>query len=226
MKAPRSFAIAAAALALVSLISPSQARAQSNSSFYVTPWIGVGFYAGSVGLEISDPVLSAEKAKLSNAPAYGLFIGGRVSNLIIEGVFSLQPSTVLVEGTIADGTLLTGYGVTTLIYGGNVGYAFSTSKTSVVPYLSAGAGGISISPDKIAESLATSPTTETSFMFNFGGGLEIPIKDTVQLRLDVRDYIGSFRGEFAPFPAFEELGGEKSSLHNIIIAAGVTFRTQ
>ena len=215
-------------LALAAFLVPAPAAAQdSSTSFYVTPWIATGFFGGSVGIETSGSAGTSEKSKINNAPAWGLFGGLRLGGrIMVEGVFSYTASTILTPTTSSSGQALQiGYDLNILTYGGNVGYAFSTSKTSIVPYLIAGAGGMSFSPDDTGKALPTQPDSQTEFMFNFGGGVEVPISSGVRLRVDVRDYIVSTDAPFAPFPGTQGGEGESSSLNAILFSGGVSFGT-
>ena len=204
---------------------PQAARAQDSSmSFYVAPWIGAGFFGGSVGIDASDPEVTIEKANINNAPAFGLFAGLRLGDrIIVEGLFSYVPSTILTPTAIADvPPLQQGYDLNIVTFGGNVGYAFSTSKTAIVPYVIAGAGGMSFSPDETAKGWPTEPDSKTEFMFNFGGGVEVPISEQARLRVDVRDYIVSTKGQYTIFPG--TIGDtDSSTLNAIILSGGVSF---
>jgi hypothetical protein len=210
-------------LTLAVFMFPTQGHSQeSSTTFYVSPWIATAFFGGDVGEQQSIPGFSVEKASINNAPGFGLFAGVRVANrLMIEGVFGYLPSTMLLPTSSADLNIQQGYDLNLLIYGGNVGYAFTSSKTAVVPYLSGGAGAISFSPEDAAKAFPTSPETTSEFMFNFGGGLEIPISEVVWMRLDLRDYIVSTTGDFSLFPS-----EDSSSLNTIVFAGGLSFRSR
>ena len=215
-------------LAVTAFLVPAPAMAQeSSTTFYVTPWIATGFFGGSVGMETSGTSGSSEKSTINNAPAWGLFGGIRLGGrIMVEGVVSYTASTILTQTTTSSNqSLQIGYGLSIITFGGNVGYAFSTSKTSVVPYLIAGAGGMSFSPADEGKALPTQPDSKTEFMFNFGGGVEIPISSGVRLRIDLRDYIASTNAPFAPFPGTQGGEGESSSLNMILFSGGVSIGT-
>lgn len=219
----------ALAVSTILLLAPGVAAAQDSSvSFHFSPWISTGFFGGDVGAEVSDPDIVVEQANINNAPGYGAFAGIRVAGrVLVEGVFAYLPSTMLLGTTVAPGTsnafsLKQGYDLNIALFGGSVGYAFSSSKTAVVPYLSAGAGGISFSPDdEVAQAFPSGGESATEFMFHFGGGLEIPISDIVFLRVDARDYISSTQGEFSIFPS-----DESNTLNTILFSGGVSFRSR
>lgn len=212
------------ALALLPILQPGSAIAQDETYFYGAPWIGTAFFAGSIGTEVSGS-LAAAKSKISNAPAYGAFVGLRLNSRFgIEAVFSYLPSTILTDVATNEVSPKFGYDLNIVVFGGNLAYAFSTSKTSIIPYLTAGAGAVSFSPDKeLFADEELNPKSSTDFMFNFGAGLDIPISDVVLMKIDLRDYITSTTGSFALFPDIE---GNKSTIHMIVLSAGVMFRSR
>ncbi len=211
-------------LTVLTCLIPQTAFAQgAGTTWGITPWIGTAVTSGDVGEAVSSAGFVVESGKINNAPAYGVFGGVRVGGrLMIEALLSFAPSTVLLD-TRLEGTgtqLKQGYDLNIVTYGVNLGWAFTSSKTAIVPYLSAGAGGASFSPDDSAAAFATGGESTTDLMINFGGGLEIPIGETVALRLDLRDYIVSTNGEFSLFPSTES-----TTLNTIVLAAGVTLHT-
>ena len=210
-------------LVLVSFLVPQTARAQeSGITWQFTPWIGTAFSNGDVGAATSDGVIDVQPGQINNAPAYGVFAGVRLGgHLMIEGLLSFMPSTLLLDTTLGALQIKQGYDLNIVTFGGNLGWAFSTSKTAVVPYLSAGAGGMSFRADEsVSATFSNGGMNTTELMINFGGGLGIPISETVQLRLDLRDYVASTGGEFSVFPS-----SETSTLNTVILSAGVTVHS-
>jgi opacity protein-like surface antigen len=229
---------------LLLALLPARALAQSDTYFYVTPWIGTAFYTPEVGVDFTfedGDVLA--KSQIVNSVAYGAFVGIRLSGRLgIEALFSYSPATMLTRFEFFDtGTETTvGYGLGVILFGGNLAYAFSTSKTAIVPYLTAGAGLTSFSPSE-EDLLDLDPLgivqSSSEFTFNFGGGLDIPISDAVLLKADLRDYITSTKADYSlswdPDCRDSSEGGfvdddecTSTSLNNIIFSVGVTFRTR
>jgi len=211
-------------LALCSCLVPHTAIAQdSGITWHLTPWIGTAVSGGDIGDAVTNGTFSVEPGKINNAPAYGAFAGAVVgSHLIVEGLLSFAPSTLLLPTSSSGQPLKQGYDVDIVSYGANLGWAFSSSKTAVVPFLLAGVGGASFNPDQSAATFAPGAgESTTDVMFNFGGGLWIPIGETVQLRLDARDYVVPTNGEFSLFPS-----SDSSTLNTFVLSAGVTLHSR
>lgn len=210
------------ALVLMFSLFPATAIAQDGLAWHITPWIGTAVSSGDIGEAVSNAGFTVEPGEINNAPAYGVFAGVTLfGNLMVEGLLSFAPSTILLDTALDGVALKQGYDVNIISYGANLGWAFQADKTRVVPYVSAGVGGASFSPDESAAAFATGGEDVTDLMINFGAGLGIPISETVQLRLDVRDYLVSTNGEFSLFPS-----DESNSLNTLVLAAGVTVHSR
>jgi hypothetical protein len=195
------------------LIVPLSVAAQQPSGVYVTPYIGVTFPVGTIGLDLPD----FPAADISTSAVFGGNLGYRMgSGFAIEGMLVYISSNGIIDFNNPEG-FLAAFHLDALLYGGNLTYYFGGEKTAVVPFVTGGAGGINWStglPDDLSPS-------NSELFFDLGIGLEIPISEKIYLRYTLIDYFTSTSWD--PLLSPEQQPDESSSVHYISLLAGMSF---
>lgn len=149
----KKIALVVATLTTLAMAATVFAENKAETITYA-PYIGGYTYQGS--------------QHLRTAPVYGFRMGYNLTeNWALEGVIDFVHTKSSANGSTAD----------MLRYGGDVLYNFMP-KSSLVPYLAAGAGGVNFNGGGVSRG--------SKAMFNYGGGVKWFIKDDFALRADVR----------------------------------------
>ncbi len=146
-------------IAMMSIVTAGHAQVKEGS-FSVTPFIGGYVFEGNENIR--------------NAPVYGVRAGYNFArNWGAEGFFNYVPTKVN-NITSDDDLKLYGYGIDVL-------YHFMP-ENRLVPFLAAGAGGSSYSPQ-------IGINSANKFTVDYGAGLKYFLTDWLALRADVRHVI-------------------------------------
>lgn len=156
-------------------------HAQSSEiTFYVGGFLGDKFLMQpSFALR---PVEGVFNDRVIGGIRYAYFFHPR---LAMEGGVGLTPAVIATAGRGSGGTVVsTTVGVDTWVFHANL--TWHIVRAPVIPYLTGGAGVVHFRLDNALD--FRFPSSDTDFAPNIGGGLKIPIRDTVALRFDSRVY--------------------------------------
>jgi hypothetical protein len=189
--------------------------AQAPSGFYVSPYIGITFPQGTIGVDLGATFPAWD---LDPAPMLGTNLGYRLKNgLAFEGLLVYTPGKM--SNKPEDfAPVQAAFDLNSWRYGVSLAYFFWKDKTSVVPFVTGGAGGVSMST-AIDEPNMTPSTTE--LYVNLGVGLEVPITEKALIRFTLMDYFTSTSWE--PLLPEDLQPDESSAVHFISLLAGMTF---
>jgi opacity protein-like surface antigen len=165
-----------AASAAVALLSATPALAQREdedvavNEFEITPFGGY-----TVGGEFEDPNDDSER-DLNSDVSFGVILGYTTEDPTrhYELYYSNQPTDV-------EGTSELDLDVQYLHIGGALD--FPQDNRRAIPFVAGGLGATLLSPDR------TGFDDETEFSLSLGGGLKIPLSQSISLRFDARAFV-------------------------------------
>lgn len=193
-------------LCLLCACAPA-AAAQENE---IAVLVG-GIKTGDKGLQSTQPIRAAFNGAVAYEAAYAhRLVNGTLASLHFELVIAGAPKTG-VEST----ALLLPRNYSSLFFA--PGLKLKLFPGGLSPYVAAGVGGsrYKASDTALGGQATTGDKTDTSWVFNYGGGVDIRLIGPVGVRGEVRDFITGTPRFSAPF--FEE------RQHNVFAAAGIVL---
>jgi OOP family OmpA-OmpF porin len=208
--------------ALVSLLgTSSRAWAQAD-----TPTINTGTqifsaFAGAQWFDIADQI-----DEIGDNVENELNLGARYQynftpHIGLEGNFMFSPAQHEFLGPEGDG--IGSADVDAYYYGGNLVYNI-TPASRVIPFLTAGAGAVTLRVDEGEPETGDLSGSETKFAGNVGGGLMFAANEHFALRFEVRDYIYQVDELDPQFRfAFNVPAGFQETVHDISLTGGISI---
>ncbi len=154
---------------------PSTAGLEIVSAFAGAQWFDIADQIDEIGDNIENELNLGARYQYNFTPHIGL-----------EGNFMFSPAQHEFLGP--EGAGIGAADVDAFYYGGNVVYNI-TPASRVIPFLTAGAGAVTLRVDETAPETSELSGSETKFAGNFGGGLLFAANEHFALRFEVRDYI-------------------------------------
>lgn len=202
---------------LTLLVSAGAACAQ-------TYYIGLlGGYGYAPGLTVTNPAGSATTG-IKGGGALGAIGGGDTAEHWggeLRYMFRFSDLKLASGGTEVD------FGAHTHIITGDIVRYFTPRASSVRPYVSFGGGvrilvgtGKESASQPLGEFAALTATRETLAVGDFGGGVKVKLGRSTNLRLEVRDYIGSASNKVIAPNVGSKLGGV---LNDVIAQAIISY---
>ncbi len=173
--------------ALASFVgTASMAFAQADTVTIHTGTQTVSLFAGAQWFDIADQI-----DQIGDNVENELNLGARYQyaftpHIGLEANFMYSPAQHEFLGP--EGAGIGSSDVDAYYYNGNLVYNISPASR-IVPYLTGGAGAVTLRVDESDPDTSALSGSETKFAVNFGGGILFAFNERVGLRFDVRDYI-------------------------------------
>jgi outer membrane beta-barrel protein len=208
--------------ALASLIgTSSMVSAQADTPTINTGTQIVSAFAGAQWFDIADQI-----DEIGDSVENELNLGARYQynftpHIGLEGNFMYSPAQHEFFGP--EGAGIGSADVDAYYYGGNFVYNISPASR-VIPFLTAGAGAVTLRVDEDAPETSELSSSETKFAVNFGGGLLFAFNENFALRFEARDYMYRVEELDPQFRfAFNVPAGFEETVHDISLTGGFSF---
>ena len=196
--------LCAGAIAGLLLAAPLQAQSARPGSFGITPYAGYMKFGNLVNGPLGTSVRGAA------GPVYGAEATvGLVRGLALVGNVAYASSDLEVGLPVVGGL---SFGKSSaLLYDAALRLSVPMSVGGISPFVQAGAGAM-----RQEIEVAPVATRSTSFAYNVGAGVDVPLGPRLGLQLMGKDYIGKFDASEAT-----AVNANTKTTHNWTLSAGV-----
>jgi outer membrane beta-barrel protein len=183
---------------------------QIVSGFAGLQWFDIADQIDEIGDNVENELNLGARYQYNFTPHIGL-----------EANFTFSPAEHEFFGP--EGAGIGSADVDALYYGGNVVYNI-TPASRVIPFLTGGAGAVTLRVDESDPDTAGLSSSETKFAANFGGGVLFAANEHFALRFEVRDYIYRVDELDPQFRfAFNVPAGFEETVNDISLTGGISF---
>jgi len=200
-------------LLLLLLVLPCICYAESTEYGSEITFYAGGFF-GDKFITAPPALFGQTQATFDDRVSIGFRYGYFLNHVLeFEGGVGFTPSKVLVSGSSNGGTTATTLiKADTWVFHGNL--TANLMRGPVIPYVTGGVGGVHFNFNQNQFGYGIVNPSETDFALNGGGGIKVPLKEDIAIRLDGRVYW--LQPEFADngHITFGEVTGGVSVLFN------------
>lgn len=210
LRAPCSRLLAATAGAvLFCALGAAGAWAQEEGSplplghLYVSPFGGIALFQAALGLD--------------DAPVLGLRLGYvAFPHVTIEGTFSYTPTSISPDPVRL---IFEEFDTNQFAYTGGVQFHgdWLVKSRWLVPFVSLGAGGLTLDSDLDVALTGEEAESRTAFLFTWGGGVKIFLRPRLELRVEYRGLVAQFSEQEQP------ILGTSDTFNTSEVTGGITF---